>query len=803
MAEKIEHLISKEALSSFDDLNAKVALGVIGFEKLIVEAVELNKNLAFSTGGFKKFNEEAKLVDANTSALTAQAKQLEAAEAKLNATFTTTAEKLAQAKVASAEVNKQLRDQARDALGLTDAYDKLTREYNEAAKEARRLTVELGKNSKEAKAASDRALELDKRLQEADASVGRFNKNVGNYSGALKTLERGLTAVRGKMDEYMKSGNQNADVVAQLQKEESLLVQLLNSQANGFVAATGEIKENTKALQQLSAAGLEGTEVYRELFKTTADLKDETADLKTALNNAAPDDIAFNAAADAARGLVGVYGLAKSGAAAFGIENEALEETMVKLQAAETALQSIEAIRAVFKKENAVRQAISIGLQKVEVIQTNLQTAAESKNIVVKYAAVAAQKALNVATSAFGGPLLLVLGGIGLLLTSFDLFGKNAETAEEKLERLRKEMERTFDTVNKLNDANIKEGNVAIAQLRTRFATEQEIRERNIQTLLQNQNRIKEALLKEGETYRQAAEYIQQVDEGRRGKVEENYNKQKEIVDRYNENLQAGLDIQRDIEVARLDNTREITEESIKSRQENIDALKKQLETNASLQQATASNEYKTYEQRLSALREFGRIQAQLINAEARKQLLTPGQTPSQIRLIEAERSAAIIQSRRDTEKQIEELRRTYQQRELTAQVEISKITLQMISDRNQRIADNEEISVTARLEANKKYFDAQKALIVAQTDFELQNKTLLESERKAIQQKSNADLLNLQVDFLKKSKDINTAALEQSMQDTLKMNSTRVNKQLADLAQQRQDGLINEKDYQEKENTN
>ncbi len=804
MAEKIEQLISEKALSSFDELNAKLALGITGFEKLIAEGVELNQVLSQSTGGFKKFNEETKLVDANTKAIQAQSKQLEQIQAKLNATFTTTAEDLAKARVASAEVNKQLRDQARDALGLTDAYDKLTREYNAAAKEARNLSVEFGKNSKEAKAASDRALELDKRLKDADASVGRFNKNVGNYSGALKILERGLTDVRAKIDQYGKAGSQNAAVIAQLQKEENLLNQLLNSQVNGFVTATGEIKENTKAIQQLSAAGLESTEVYRDLFKATADLKDETDDLKTAIKNAAPDDLAFNAAADAARGLIGVYGLAKSGAAAFGLENEALEETLVKLQAAETALQSIEAIRAVFKKENAVSQAISIGLQKVEIIQTNLQAAAESKNIIVRYGAIAAQKALNAVMALGAGPILGIIGAISLLVVTLSSFASASDKAKRNFKALNEEFQ-GFE--NLLNDrVDLIKNNAAVeeATLQSQFVSEEKIRKARRKALVDESAEVKKFLTDRSAAYKDAFDESvalgQRQDAGQKlsDKEKERLAEALTYVDNYNKTRKHSDDLESQLEVNRLNNLQENTEESIKARQENIDALRKQLETEASLQQSIAGDEYKTYEQRLAALREFGRLQAQLINSEANKQLLTPGQTPSEIRLIEAERSAALLQSRRDLNKQIEELTRTYQQRELQAQKEITQIGLQMISDRNQRISDNEELSVTARMEAYKKYYEAQKALIVGQTDFELQNKTLLESERKAIQEKSNADLLNLQIEFLKRSKDINTSALEQSMQDTIRMNNIRVNNRLASLAQEREAGLISEKEYQD-----
>jgi len=54
-------------------------------------------------------------------------------------------------------------------------------------------------------------------------------------------------------------------------------------------------------------------------------------------------------------------------------------------------------------KESAARQLISAAIQKIVTLNTTLQTAAESKNIVVRYLAIAAQKALNVAMAAASG----------------------------------------------------------------------------------------------------------------------------------------------------------------------------------------------------------------------------------------------------------------------------------------------------------------------------------------------------------------------------------------------------------------
>lgn len=800
--ERIEDLISKEALESFDQLNAKVALSVTGIEKLIAAGVKLNGGLG--GGGFKKFNDDTKALTDNEKALEQQAKQLETAQAKLNATFTANAEKLAQAKVVTTEVNKQMRDQARDALGLTDAYDKLTKEYNEAAKLAKNLAVQYGAQSKQAQEASKRALELDQRLKAADANVGRFNKNVGNYSGAVKIMEKSLVDVKKKLDDFGKSGNQNADVIAQLRKEEQLLNGLLTTQVNGFLTATAEVRENTKALQQLESAGLKGTAAYTSLFDATAALKDETSDLKKALTNAAPDDVAFNAAADAAKGLIGVYGLGKSIGAAFGLENEALEETFVKLQAAETALQSIEAIRQVFKKENAVRQAITIGLQKIEILQTNLQTGAESKNIVVKYAAIAAQKTLNFVTSAAGGPLIALIGGLTLLVVLLSSFASASGKAALNFDKLNAEFDEGKRVLDDYIDSVKRDGDETVAVLESQFASEDKIRKQRVQNLRDQLKATIETESARRDQAKQSEEFLRSLakksltDDLSKKELEQ-VEKAQEFVDKQKGLAKQRADLASQIRVDIIGNEKETTEESIKARQDNLDAEKAQLQLSASAQQALVSNERKTFEERIAALKKFGSIQEQLINNDATKQRISPGQTPTQLALIEKNRSTAIIQARRDSAKQIEDLTRSFNEREQAAQLAIIQSDIQTNAEKNSRIADDDKKGFTDRLDANVKYFQLQKSLIVGQKNFDLKNQTLTAKEKQAIEQKSNDALILLQIDFIKKVRDLENAQLETSIQHTLDGTNKRRDILLAQVARDRADGILSEEDYQNK----
>lgn len=800
--ERIETLISKEALGQFDELNAKLALSVTGFEKLISKGVEINKALGGSKT-FKEINRETQALTANEKALTDQIKQLEAATAKLNSLNATQAKELAAVKLQQQQRNQAIKEEIQLNQAAEGSIYKKQVQIKQLQREYDRLSA-TERNAARGQQLLKSIQLLDKELKDLEASTGRFQRNVGNYSGAVKILEKSLNDVRKRLDDMNQSGNKNTDVIRQLRKEEELLNQLLGTQVNGFITSTAEIRENTKALQALAAQGLQGTEAYRELFKATADLKDETSDLKKAITNAAPDDVAFNAAADAARGLIGIYGLAKSASAAFGIENEALQETMVKLQAAETALQSIEAIRAVFKKENAVRQAINIGLQKVEILQTNLQTASESRNIIVKYGAIAAQKALNAVMALGSGPLLALIGGLSLLVLTLSSFSSASQKAALDFDKLNAEFDRDKNNLDDYTESVKRNGDEIVASLEAQFATEDSIRKQRVQNL---RDQLKATIEVERERRAEAAETEKFLrDIAKRSQTEDLSEKELEQVEKAEQFLnnfkalaKQRADLASEIRVQITNNEKATTEESIKARQENIDILKSQLQTQAAAQQAIASNEERTFDERIAALRKFGSLQERIINNDSRKQLLTPGLSPSEIKLIEANRTAAIIQSRRDSNKAVEDLQKTFNQRERAAQYEIARGIIEVSAEKNLRIADDDKKNFEARLDANQKYFESQRALIIAQRDFELQNKTLTDSERLAIQKKTDNQLLFLQIDFLKKSNEISNQGLDQGSANSVNRNSARRDKLLADLAREREDGLVNEEDYQKR----
>ncbi|WP_430897625.1 MULTISPECIES: hypothetical protein [unclassified Paraflavitalea] len=667
--------------------------------------------------------------------------QIASSQAKLNLMESEQAKILAQNKLQLAEVNRNLKEE----IQLNNAAEGSLTKKNIELKRLQRsydALSEAQRNADDGKALLDSIQKLDAEVKSLEGTTGRFGKNVGNYSGALKILEKSLNDVGGKIDqftkkssgtddaiaritkeieefsrsgnkseevlaslkkqleEYTKEANKNEDVLSALRQEQELLTKLLNNQATGFTAAAQEVRENTKALQQLAAAGLEGTEAYNKLFAATAELKDETADLKTALNNAAPDDVAFNAASDAAKGLIGIYGLAQSAATAFGVDNEAVAQTLLKLQAAETALQSIEAIRAVFKKENAVAQAVQIGLQKVELFQLNLLTAAESKNIVVKYAAIAAQKLLNAVMSA--NPILLVVGALVLLTATLSSFTTATNQAQINYEELNSTFEAGAKAVDQSLQSIRNAGDVIIADLEAQGATEKEIREKRIQLREDELKKLQEFVDKNTD-YAQKA--LIERDKMAKGEIDLDETRLEELtkfIENFNKKESEFFKTQREVNILRLNDLRDTRKEEdeerkkqIKSQEDalkrkkdlaerdrraNLELLRLELESQIKVQEDIASNEKKSLNERLDARSRISSLKEQIIQAEKNAELQVEGKTEAEKLVVLKQFITKRLDIERENSKAIADLIRESGEAQKAAELEAKQKRLDALS---------------------------------------------------------------------------------------------------------------------------
>jgi len=155
-------------------------------------------------------------------------------QAKLNA-------KLAQSTSAVAQKNAELRlevqqqtkinkELAREKLGLVSLYEKESRKLNDLRKKYKDVALSQGETSKEARRLLKSVTALDNKLKRVDANVGQFQRNVGNYASAFRSLTNiisaaGVTLGAAGAFRVLRNG---ITIVRDFQKENAVLAGVLN-----------------------------------------------------------------------------------------------------------------------------------------------------------------------------------------------------------------------------------------------------------------------------------------------------------------------------------------------------------------------------------------------------------------------------------------------------------------------------------------------------------------------------------------------------------------------------------------------
>ena len=85
-------------------------------------------------------------------------------------------------------LNKNALDQAKTVSSLVGAYDKLNLAHQKAFKNAQNIGAQYGITSDKFLKASEKANKLDAESKTLDATLGKHNRNVGNYASGYNAL---------------------------------------------------------------------------------------------------------------------------------------------------------------------------------------------------------------------------------------------------------------------------------------------------------------------------------------------------------------------------------------------------------------------------------------------------------------------------------------------------------------------------------------------------------------------------------------------------------------------------------------
>ncbi len=312
------------------------------------------------------------------------------------------------------KLNAVIMDSKKDTYALEGSYKALSQEMARLKKEWKATNDEATRN-----ALGQQINSINTQLKELDASVGTFTRQVGQYEIAGQSMK---SALREQEEEL-------ARLIVQGYSPASAEVQAL-------VKQTGALKD---AMQTAKAL--------------TGQYSDDLQGLSTAL------DITKTAAAG--------YGVWQGALAMFGMENEKVAESIKKLQAAQTMLNSLQQFSKALVDEqsatyriwntivqaftgNKQKEAVAIQVadkaKKAETTTTKALSVAEgvasteSKGLAGAQTAVAtatntastAMKVLRVALAGLG--IGAIVAGISLLVEKLGVFNNQAKESKEGVE---------------------------------------------------------------------------------------------------------------------------------------------------------------------------------------------------------------------------------------------------------------------------------------------------------------------------------------------------------------------------------
>lgn len=378
--------------------------------------------------GTKTWEEVSAALASNESRL----KALKASQSALSS-------QVVQAKRATLEYGSSLKEQSALLSELRNRYQSLSKQERESAG-----GQELLKHIQD----------LDAAVKAADYSQGQFQRNVGNYPGAVQPLIDKLDDLTQQMDALQAAGQADSDEFKELNKQAAEVkaqMQQLQQSVGGIGQTMDEMKKEIKSvteeLVQMKMRGEENTEQYREMLEHLGNLKETMKEAAAETKQLEDDTSALGAVLAAAEATAGGFSVALGIMGAFGDEDsktaQELAEAQTKLQSAIAITTGLQSLQNALQKESA----LMMGVNKIRMLAA---AAAQRAYAAATRDAEAAQAVFNKVAKSniyvwLAGIILTVVGAIAA-------FTRGSKEQEEQTEKLNVDLENQAAALKKLTD---------------------------------------------------------------------------------------------------------------------------------------------------------------------------------------------------------------------------------------------------------------------------------------------------------------------------------------------------------------
>jgi hypothetical protein len=196
------------------------------------------------------------------------------------------------------------------------------------------------------------------------------------------------------------------------------------------------LKAQLRQLKEQLASLPEGTAEYNRVAQEAGNLSDKIGDINTQVKNLGSDTKGIDTVVQGAQTLSGAFTIASSASALLGVENEDLQQTMLKVESAIGLTVGIQSVANALQKESALMLGITSTATK---IQTGLQLAYTA----VVGTTTGALKLLRIALVSTGIGAIVVL--LGALIGAMDSATESTNDQKDAQDALNDSLDKSND----------------------------------------------------------------------------------------------------------------------------------------------------------------------------------------------------------------------------------------------------------------------------------------------------------------------------------------------------------------------
>jgi len=248
------------------------------------------------------------------------------------------------------------------------------------------------------------------------------------------------------------------------------------------------LKAQLRQLKEQLASLPEGTAEYNRVAQEAGNLSDKIGDINTKVKNLGSDTKGIDTVVQGAQTLSGAFTIASSASALLGVENEDLQQTMLKVESAIGLTVGIQSVANALQKESALMIGLNnlatkstVALEEQTFLQKTKNVAITAVQTTVTGIATAAQWLWNAAMAA--NPLGAIVVAVTALIVAgyalvkmFQASSDEAEAAAVANTKLNNELKNLAKNISKSNEEMETANNKSLAMAKANGESSESIR---------------------------------------------------------------------------------------------------------------------------------------------------------------------------------------------------------------------------------------------------------------------------------------------------------------------------------------